>query len=144
MKQEKSWEMTDSFWEAVQPLLTYPQRDNAKQYQRKPGGGRKPLDLRQVLSGIFYVLRTGCQWCAVPKEYGAKSSIHRYFQLWVKDGVFMSMWQKGLMEYDEVKGIDWEWQSIDGSMVKSPLGQDSVGANPTDRGKKWDETPCFS
>lgn len=142
MRQKKSWELTEEFWQKVCPLLTTPQRDAEKTYKRKPGGGRKPIDKRTALEGIFYVLRTGCQWCALPKEYGSKSAVHRYFQLWSKDGVFLSMWQRGLLEYDEVKGIDWEWQSIDGSMVKSPLGQESVGRNPTDRGKKWSETPC--
>jgi hypothetical protein len=41
------------------------------------------------------------------------------------------MWQEGLLA-----GLGWEWQSVDGSMVKAPLGQEAVGPNPTDRGKK--------
>ena len=138
MIQEKSWEITDEFWEKVKLLLTRPPRDKDKKYRRKPGGGRKPSDFRKVLSGIFYVLRTGVQWCAVPKEYGSKSVIHRYFQWWSESGVFLRMWQLGLTNYDEIKGIIWEWQSIDGSMVKAPLAQEEVGANPTDRGKKWE------
>ena len=40
-----------------------------------------------------------------------------------------------------MKGIAWKWQSIDGSMTKAPTAQESVGPNPTDRGKKWDKTP---
>ncbi len=44
------------------------------------------------------------------------------------------------MEYDELEGIEWEWQSIDGSMVKAPLALESVGKNPTDRGKNGDKT----
>jgi putative transposase len=39
------------------------------------------------------------------------------------------------MEYDEVLGIDWEWQSVDGAMTKSPFGGAATGGNPTDRGK---------
>ncbi len=46
------------------------------------------------------------------------------------------MWQAGLMEYDNKKGLEWEWQAIDGAMTKAPLGGDGTGANPTDRGKK--------
>jgi len=42
----------------------------------------------------------------------------------------------GLEEYDELKGIGWEWQSVDGSMVKAPLALQAVGRNPTDRGEK--------
>ena len=57
-------------------------------YKRKPGEGRKPLDKRKVLEGIFYVLRTGCQWKALPKEYGASSSVHDYFREWSEAGFF--------------------------------------------------------
>jgi transposase len=136
MKQEKSWEITDEFWEEVKCLLILPKRDSRKTYKRRPGAGRKPMDLRKALAGIFYVLRTGCQWGALPKEYGSHSAVHRYFQLWVKEGVFMKMWQLGLKKYDEMKGIEWVWQSADGSIVKAPMAQETVGRNPTDRGKK--------
>ncbi len=40
-----------------------------------------------------------------------------------------------------LQGIAWRWQSIDGAMMKAPLAQESVGANPTDRGKKWEQAP---
>ena len=46
------------------------------------------------------------------------------------------MWIAGLLEYDHKKGLEWEWQAIDGSMTKAPLGGPGTGANPTDRGKK--------
>ena len=52
-------------------------------------------------------------------------------------GVFRALWQAGMAEYDEMEGIAWRWQSIDGALVKAPLAQESVGANPTDRGGKW-------
>jgi transposase len=139
MKQSKSWEITDEFYENVKDLLIRPSRDKNKEYKRKSGGGRKPMDLRKALEGIFYVLRTGTQWCALPKEYGARSSVHRYFQLWTEKGVFLEMRRRGLGRYDEMKGIDWEWQSIDGSMNKAPLARESAGRNPADRGKKRDE-----
>src|SRR5215217_1194979 len=41
----------------------------------------------------------------------------------------------GLAEYDEMEGIEWEWQAIDGVMTKAPLGEDATGKNPTDRAK---------
>jgi transposase len=126
----------------VKNLLTRNSRDGEKEYKRAPGGGRKPKDFRVVLSAIFYVLRTGIQWKALPAEYGSSSAVHRYFQLWSEKGVFLQMWQRGLGRYDELKGIQWEWQSIDGSMVKAPLGQEEVGPNPTDRGKKREQTSC--
>lgn len=97
------------------------------------------MEARKVFEGIIYVLRTGCQWKALPKEYGSASSVHKYFQEWKRTGVFKKMWTIGLAEYDEMEGIAWSWQSIDGSTVKAPLAIEGVGANPTDRGKKWDE-----
>ena len=45
------------------------------------------------------------------------------------------MWEEGLMEYENKKGIDWKWQSMDGAMTKAPLGGEGTGRNPTDRGK---------
>ena len=55
---------------------------------------------------------------------------------WTEAGFFLSLWRAGLAEYDDMEGIAWRWQSIDGAMVKAPLAQQSVGRNPTDRGKK--------
>ena len=139
-KSYKSWTISDAFWEAIKDEIPERQRSAEKTYKRKPGGGRKPLPKRQVLEGIFYVLRTGCQWKAVPKEYGAGSSIHQYFQEWEAAGFFERIWSKGLEKYDELEGIGWEWQSLDGCMVKAPLALESVGKNPTDRGKNGDKT----
>jgi transposase len=120
----KSWELTDEFWEQVRGFI------------RRPGAGRKPIPPRRVLEGIFYVLRTGIQWKALPGEYGAVSSIHAYFSEWAQASFFRRMWQEGLMTYDELRGLGWEWQSVDGCMVKAPLARDGVGRNSTDREKK--------
>jgi transposase len=59
MKQEHSWEITDAFWNAAEPLLPHRERDSNRDYQRKPGGGRPPMSPRKVLETIFFVLRTG-------------------------------------------------------------------------------------
>ena len=63
-----SWEVSDSFWAKVEPLIPLPKRDPNKTYKRKPGAGRKPIAPRRVFEAIVYVLRTGCQWKALPKE----------------------------------------------------------------------------
>jgi len=133
----KSWEVSDAFWAIVEPLIPQPQREREKQYKRKVGGGRKPIEARKVFAAIVYVLRTGIQWKALPKEiFGSPSAIHRYFREWERRGFFLELWEHGLSEYDDMAGIAWEWQSIDGSMNKAPLARESAGANPTDRGKK--------
>jgi transposase len=77
MKQEKSWEITETFWEAVKGLIPKAEREEGKEYKRAPGGGRKPMDPKRVLEAIFYVLRTGIQWKALPKEFGSSSSVHK-------------------------------------------------------------------
>jgi transposase len=140
MAKSKAWEVTDDFWSRVEPLIPVRERVADQLYARKAGGGRKPKDPRLVFEGIVYVLRTGCQWKALPTErYGSASAIHARFLEWEKAGVFEALWQSGLAEYDEFEGIAWRWQSIDGAMMKAPLAQQSVGPNPTDRGKKWEQ-----
>lgn len=131
-----SWELSDSFWERIEPLLPPPKsRYRGRGKARKHIGGRPAADRRKVLAGILYILRTGCQWNALPKEFGSGKTAHRYFQRWVRAGVFWRMWQAGLSEYDELKGIAWKWQAADGAMTKAPLGGEQTGKNPTDRGK---------
>jgi transposase len=115
-------------------------RTKRRKFARKPGGGRKPKDARVVFEAIVYVLRTGCQWKALPHErFGSASAIHKRFLEWDKAGFFVALWQAGLAEYDEMEGIAWRWQSIDGALLKAPLAQESVGPNPTDRGKQWEQ-----
>jgi len=134
----ESWKVSDAFWQRVQSLIPErATRSPKKFYERKPGGGRKPKDPRLVFEAIVYVLRTGCQWKALPAEFGSASAVHKQFLEWEKAGFFVALWQCGLAEYEEMEGIAWRWQSIDGALLKAPLARESVGANPTDRGKKW-------
>jgi len=52
----------------------------------KRGGRRRGIDVREILNAIFYVLSTGCQWKALPKDLPPKSTAHYYFMLWDWDG----------------------------------------------------------
>ena len=143
-KRLPAWEVSEAFWQRVEPLLPERGRESAKTYVRKAGGGRKPKEARLVFEAIVYVLRTGCQWKALPAErFGSASAIHKRYLEWQKVGVFEALWKAGLAEYDDLEGIAWRWQSIDGAMMKAPLAQEAVGPNPTDRGKKWEQaTPA--
>jgi transposase len=86
-------------------------------------GRPRTVDLRRVAAGVFFVLRTGIQWHALPREpYGPSSTVYYYFRQWQDDGVFRKLWVKSLEFYDFAEGIDWEWVSIDGAMRKAPLG----------------------
>lgn len=140
-KRAQSWEVTDEFWQRVEPLI--PVRSPADRiYVRKPGAGRPPKPARLVFEAIVYVLRTGCQWKALPKErFGSASAVHKRFLEWEAAGFFEALWKAGLAEYDQMEGIAWRWQSIDGAMMKAPLAQEAVGPNPTDRGKKRQQAP---
>ena len=141
-KRVESWVVTDEFWQRVEPLVPQRMAPPSKEYVRKPGAGRPPKPARQVFEGIVYVLRTGCQWKALPAErFGSASAIHKRFLEWEKAGFFESLWKAGLAEYDDMQGIAWRWQSIDGALMKAPLAQEAVGPNPTDRGKKGEQAP---
>ena len=122
----QSWCMPDELWEQVKPLLP----------PRKPhplGCHRPRVDDRKAMDAIFYRLRTGCQWKALDATGSCSgSSAHRRFQEWTQAGVFQRLWAQGLLDYDELKGIEWEWQAMDGVMTKAPLGQEQTGPNPTD------------
>lgn len=84
--------------------------------------GHPAVAFRKVLDGILFVLRTGCQWKMLPKEYGSGSTCHRRFQEWVKMGVFQKLWVRLLNIYDDIRGIKWKWQSLDSVTIKAPLG----------------------
>ncbi len=117
-----SWLLSDVFWRHIQPLLP--------NYPRSPYGGRPRANLRQVMNGIYYVLRTGCQWKAVPTYYGSGSTIHRYFREWTALGVFERLWKSQLKRYDGRRGIAWRWQSLDGAQTKAPLGGEKNREKP--------------
>jgi putative transposase len=118
----KFHQIPDALWERIDLVLPV--------YKPSPKGGRPRLSKRHVVGGILYVLATGCQWKAMPREFGSGSAIHAYFQEWVELGVFEELWKFALAEYDELKGIDWKWQSMDGAMTKSPLGGEKNREKP--------------
>ena len=118
----------ESLWLAVEPLLPQP--------KPRPLGGRPPMPNRDAFFAIFYLLRTGLQWKALPRTLGASSTVHDRFQAWRKAGVFEQLWRTGLLEYHTDIGLDLQWQSLDGCITKAPLGGEATGRNPTDRGKQ--------
>jgi len=117
---DEAWRVPDELWEQIELLLP----------KKKWRFGRPPIPQRKIFDGIFYVLRTGCQWKAAPPEFGSGSSLHRWFQKWVQKGVFKKLWKAGLLKYDKLKRIKWRWQSIDGAMTKAPLGGEKDGPKP--------------
>ena len=69
-------DLTDDEWALVEPLIP----------PGKTGGGKRTVVMREVVNGLMYILSTGCQWRAIPKDLPPKSSVYGYFDLWTYDG----------------------------------------------------------
>jgi transposase len=69
-------DLADAEWALVKPLIP----------PAKRGGGKCRVEMRQVVNGLMYVLSTGCQWRAIPKDLPPKSTVYGYFDLWTYDG----------------------------------------------------------
>lgn len=119
------WSIPDELWEAIAELI--PVHANTHRF----GGGKPRTPDRVCMEAILFVLRTGCQWKALDAtRFCPGSTAHDRFQQWVQEGVFLSMWERGLVAYDDWKGIDWSWVSMDGCMTKAPLGGEKDGQKP--------------
>lgn len=126
---EKEFLPSDDLLFCVEPLLPAP--------KRKPGGrGRRPVNALLMFCAIYYVLRTGTHWKALPRCLGCGSTAHAYFQNWVRAGVFKELWKRGILEAHLGGVLDLSFICIDGAMTKAPLGGEATGTNPTDRGKR--------
>lgn len=87
-------DLTDGEWELVEPLIP----------PAKRGGRRREVDVREVLNGLLYVLSTGCQWRAVPKDLPPKSTLFSYFDLWNWDGTLGRIHQELYVKCREAMG----------------------------------------
>ena len=117
------WNVPDDLWAMIEPVLA--------ELDPPHRGHRPRTDPRKALDGILYHLRTGCQWRALPREYGDDSSVHRTMQRWVAKGVFDRIWGLLVEACDELGGVQWEWQSADCSLGKARKG--GIKSAPTRR-----------
>src|SRR5438094_6604735 len=128
-----SWELPEEVWEVLEPLL--PVRNATR-------GAPRTVDLRRIAAGVFFVLRTGIQWHALPREpYGPSSTVYYYFRQWQAADVYRDLWVKGLEFFDFLEGLDWEWLSSDGALRKAPLGGEKKWAQSDRPGEVGDEAP---
>src|SRR5215211_9017346 len=127
VSKDDGWRMPDWLWERIEPLLPDP--------PRHPLGCHRPrVPNRNAMDAILLVLCTGMQWNALDLTGPcSSSSAHRRFQEWERAGVFQEIWRRGLLDYDDQVGIDWEWLAADGAMTKAPLGGRPVPIPPTER-----------
>src|SRR5437868_2350510 len=128
------WRMPDDLWAACRALLP----------PEKPPGtrGRPVVPFRRVLDGILHVLRTGCQWKAVPGEFGSGSTVHARFQEWTRQGVWTRLWAAQLRRYDAVHHIGGDWQSADSATVPSPPRRRRDRARSHPSRQTWDQAAC--
>ncbi len=65
-------DLTDEEWSLVKPLIP----------PAKRGGHRRTVNVREVVNAVMYILSTGCQWRAIPKDFPPRSTVHGYFVFW--------------------------------------------------------------
>jgi transposase len=94
------YDLTDSEWNVIEPLLPMDRR------------GPKPKNNRQILNGMFYILRTGCPWRDLPERYGPYTTVYNRFIRWRKAGIWDRMMDA------IVKAHDGKVQMIDSSIVR--------------------------
>jgi transposase len=108
-------DLTDEQWNVLKPLLPVPPK-------RADGRGRPPTDPRAVLNGILWILRTGAQWNELPETYPPKSTCHRWFQRWSRDGTFGKILRALARDLEERGEICIEESFIDGTFVPAKKG----------------------
>jgi transposase len=69
-------DLTDEEWALIAPVIP----------RAKRGGNKRTVDVREVVNGLMYVLSTGCQWRAMPKDLPPRSTVNHYFCRWDHDG----------------------------------------------------------
>lgn len=101
-------DIDDAAWEAVRDCL--PARQTM---------GRPPRDPRQVLNGVFWILRTGAPWRDLPECYGPWTTVYFRFRAWERSGVIDQMMARLQTRLDRDGSIDRELWCIDGTSVRA-------------------------
>jgi transposase len=104
-------DLTDDEWALVAPLIR----------PAKRGGRPRSVNVREVLNAVFYVLWTGCQWKALPKDFPPRSTVWAYFDLWSYDGTLARIHEALYVALREAEGREASPSAaiIDSQTVKS-------------------------
>jgi len=105
-------------------------------HEASPKGGRPAVDKRKVLRGIFWILDNGAKWKDLPREFGAKSTVHRWFQIWTHAGVFERIMQEAGRLVEERDGFRLYECFIDGTFAKARGGGGGIGKTKAGKGVK--------
>jgi transposase len=101
-----------------------------------PKGGRPTADKRDVIRGIFWMLDNGAKWKDLPRCFGSKSTVHRWFKKWVEDGVFDRFMRDAGRCVEERGGYRLYECFIDGTFSKARGGGDGIGVTKAGKGVK--------
>lgn len=101
-----------------------------------PKGGRPATDKRRALAGIFWILDNGAKWKDLPRRFGSKSAVHRWFSTWVKAGVFEALMREAGRLVEERGGYRLYECFIDATFSKAKSGGDGVGLTKAGKGVK--------
>ena len=103
---------------------------------RSKKGGRPPANKRQVVQGIFWILDNGAKWKDLPRRYGSKSTVHRWFKKWVQEGLFEELMREAGRCVEEREGFRLYECFIDGTFSKAKGGGDGIGCTKAGKGVK--------
>lgn len=103
---------------------------------RSPLGGRPVADKVNVVRGIFWMLDNGAKWKDLPRRFGSKSTVHRWFQKWVRDGLFENIMRDAGRCVEERGGYRLYECFIDGTFSKAKGGGDGIGRTKSGKGVK--------
>lgn len=101
----------------------------------KASTGRPGIEFKRGLNGIYYLLKTGIHWKALPRCFGSSSAVHRLFQKLKSKGFFEKLWHHELQKYDSLYRLNLVLQAGDCAHIKAPLGKEKTGNSPVDRKK---------
>lgn len=102
--------MSDRGWEFIKHLFPEPER---------PQVGRPWVEHRQILDGIFWILRTGAPWRDLPVEFGAWETVYGRLRLWSRDGTIGKVFDKIIALLEERGDLDWELWCLDGTIIRA-------------------------
>lgn len=119
-------EITDKQWTKLQSYLP----------KRREGRGRPEADQRKTLNGIMYVLKTGCAWADMPKEYGSYATCWRRHRQYAKLGILDRIWRFLLRDLYEKQKIQLDMVHLDASFVSAKNGGTKVGKTKVGKGSK--------
>jgi len=108
-------ELTNEQWHRIAPIIL-------SATTRKDPRGRRARDPREVLDGVLWILRTGAPWKDLPQRYPPYQTCHRWFQQWVRSGVFQRIVHELAEDLYERGGIDIREAFIDGTFVPAKKG----------------------